>query len=257
MDIADCYRLLELNSTANLDELKTSYRRLARQLHPDVNPGNQRAHEQFIQVTRAYKYLLKVLLEKPIGRSQTSFPPTTSSSPTPRSSSADTKVSVRKQTKSPSPPYPNQSPQHTKSAQTTRRVQNKTRSPNKNRSQSQVTAQVNVKPPQPSSTVGSASSVLNQKLKRESYQQLQDLIKHKRFPRAIALVEALAQRLPQDQEVRQWQGIIYQRWGRQLIQERKPEQARAYLKKSLSTDPHNKSLWAEVERDFRQLEKIF
>jgi tetratricopeptide (TPR) repeat protein len=51
--------------------------------------------------------------------------------------------------------------------------------------------------------------------------------------------------------------IAYQRWGRYLIGEKQQDKARAYLKKALRTDPHNKSLWAEVERDFRRLEKIF
>ena len=111
--------------------------------------------------------------------------------------------------------------------------------------------------PQATTQPATAPSFTEQKLKYDAYQQLQELIQRKRFPRAVALVEALGQRLPQDLEVRQWRAIIYQRWGRQLIQEHRPEQARAYLRKALNTDPHNKSLWAEVERDFRQLETIF
>jgi len=95
------------------------------------------------------------------------------------------------------------------------------------------------------------------KLKVDSYRQLQDLIQGQRFPRAVALIEALAQRLPEDAEVRQWQAIIYQSWGRQLMRERKLNQARAYLKKALNTDPHNKSLWVEIEKDFKKLEMVF
>ena len=73
---------------------------------------------------------------------------------------------------------------------------------------------------------------------------------------AIAIIEALQARLPNDPEIRQWQAIIYQRWGRQLIEDRKLTQARAYLKKALKTDPHNKSLWTEIEGDFRRIEAI-
>lgn len=62
MDIADCYRLLQLTSRANIEDLKASYRRLARQWHPDTNPGDQLAHEKFIQVTEAYKTLQKLSL---------------------------------------------------------------------------------------------------------------------------------------------------------------------------------------------------
>lgn len=98
---------------------------------------------------------------------------------------------------------------------------------------------------------------LELQLKQNSYLQLQQLLKYQRFPRAIALVEGLAQRMPQDREVRQWQAIAYQRWGRKLIAEGQLDKARSYLKKALKTDPHNRALWIEVERDFRQLERVY
>lgn len=96
----------------------------------------------------------------------------------------------------------------------------------------------------------------DQKLKAQSYLQLQQFLKQQRFPRAIALVEGLSQRLPNDAEVRQWQAITYQRFGRYLVGNRQAEKARVYLKKALRTDPHNKSLWYEVERDFQRIEQI-
>ncbi|MFZ9738997.1 MAG: J domain-containing protein [Prochlorotrichaceae cyanobacterium] len=100
-------------------------------------------------------------------------------------------------------------------------------------------------------------SDMDRRLKQHSYDQLQLLLKAQRFPRAIALVEGLSQRLPQDKEVKQWQAITYQRWGRQLIQDRQYDKARVYLKKALKTDPHNRALWAEVEREFQRLEKVY
>lgn len=99
-------------------------------------------------------------------------------------------------------------------------------------------------------------SDVEKRLKWDSYEQLQLLLKERRFARSIALVEGLAQRIPQDPEVRQWQAIAYQRWGRYLVSDRQLEKARIYLKKALKTDPHNRSLWAEVERDFRRLEQM-
>ncbi|MEM1253215.1 MAG: J domain-containing protein [Cyanobacteria bacterium P01_H01_bin.21] len=94
-----------------------------------------------------------------------------------------------------------------------------------------------------------------QKLKRDSYRQLQTLLKQQKYPRAIALVEGLAQRITQDSEVRQWQAITYQRWGRQLISEGQLSKARIYLDKALKTDPLNKSLWVEINRDFQAMEQ--
>jgi tetratricopeptide (TPR) repeat protein len=99
-------------------------------------------------------------------------------------------------------------------------------------------------------------SDVEKQLKWESYRQLQQLLKECRFARAIALVEGLSQRIPQDPEVRQWQAIAYSRWGRHLVNERQLDKARIYLKKALRTDTHNRSLWAEVERDFRRIEKL-
>lgn len=100
-------------------------------------------------------------------------------------------------------------------------------------------------------------SKLEQKLKQDSYNQLQTLLKYRKFPRAIALVEGLAQRIPNDDEVRQWQAITYQRWGRQLINDGQFAKAQIYLKKALQTDPHNKSLHQEVNQDFQRLKQVF
>ncbi|MEM8804695.1 MAG: DnaJ domain-containing protein [Cyanobacteria bacterium P01_G01_bin.38] len=111
-----------------------------------------------------------------------------------------------------------------------------------------------VEPPSPVQ-VNPSLSELEQKLKQDSYRQLQDLLKKQKYPRAIALVEGLAQRIVQDPEVRQWQAITYQRWARQLITEGKLDKARVYLNKALKTDPMNKSLWVEISRDFQALER--
>lgn len=95
-----------------------------------------------------------------------------------------------------------------------------------------------------------------QQLKRSVYHQLQDLLKKQRYPRAIALVEALAQRLPGDREINQWQGIVYQQWARQLIQSRTFDQAEAYLVKASRIDPENRSLLADIEHDLRQIKRL-
>ncbi|MBE9117004.1 J domain-containing protein [Lusitaniella coriacea LEGE 07157] len=109
-------------------------------------------------------------------------------------------------------------------------------------------------------------SVAEKRLKFDSYKLLQQLLKEQRFARSVALVEGLAQRFPFDVEVRQWQAITYQQWGQQLIRDRgsdRPtaaralEKARIYLKKAAQTDPHNRSLWAKVERNFRELEQLY
>lgn len=125
------------------------------------------------------------------------------------------------------------------------------------------TASVNQKPPATKVTRKNTStyipplSAFEFQVKWNAYRELQKFWKHKRFTQAIALAETLTQKLPQDPEVRSWLASSYQRWGRQLIGDRQLETARIYLKKALKTDPHNRSLWSEVERDFRRMERIF
>jgi molecular chaperone DnaJ len=54
--VSDHYEVLGVSRDASQDEIKKSYRRLARQLHPDVNPSPDAA-ERFKLVTHAYDVL--------------------------------------------------------------------------------------------------------------------------------------------------------------------------------------------------------
>lgn len=54
------YQILGISRDATVDEIKKAYRRLARQYHPDVNPGNKAAEEQFKDINEAYDILSDV-----------------------------------------------------------------------------------------------------------------------------------------------------------------------------------------------------
>jgi molecular chaperone DnaJ len=54
----DYYEILSVTRTATEQEIKSSYRKLAMQYHPDRNPGNAGAEEKFKECTEAYSVLM-------------------------------------------------------------------------------------------------------------------------------------------------------------------------------------------------------
>jgi molecular chaperone DnaJ len=55
--VKDLYGTLGVSKNASQDEIKKAYRKLARQYHPDTNPGDAAAEERFKEVQTAYDVL--------------------------------------------------------------------------------------------------------------------------------------------------------------------------------------------------------
>jgi len=230
MNLAECYRILGLRSNATYEEIKSSYRQLARRYHPDLNPGSAQQAEQFIQVNAAYRQLMDLVQLTRMGDRPS--PPPAPPRPVPRSPHSSQPAA---------PPTATPSPAAAPNAQTQRSAA------------AQSGSGIRKRPPIQRSPDASPT---DHQLKEHVYGRLQQLLRQQRYPRAIALVEGLAQRLPNDLEVRQWLAIAYQRWGRHLVDLKQPEKARTYLNKALRIDPRNRTLWFEVDRDLRRLDSI-
>jgi curved DNA-binding protein len=57
MEYKDYYRSLGVNRNAGQDEIRSAFRNLARQHHPDANEGNKQAEEKFKEINEAYQVL--------------------------------------------------------------------------------------------------------------------------------------------------------------------------------------------------------
>ena len=69
----DFYKILGVSKSASQAEIKKAYRKLARDNHPDSNPGNQAAEERFKDVSEAYSVLSNEKKRKEYDEQRTLF----------------------------------------------------------------------------------------------------------------------------------------------------------------------------------------
>jgi len=57
MEFIDYYKVLGIDKNASDEDIKKAYRKLARKLHPDLNPNDKDAHQKFQQINEANEVL--------------------------------------------------------------------------------------------------------------------------------------------------------------------------------------------------------
>lgn len=57
MEFLDYYKILGVPKTASADDIKKAYRKLARKMHPDLNPNDKDAHRKFQEINEANEVL--------------------------------------------------------------------------------------------------------------------------------------------------------------------------------------------------------
>jgi tetratricopeptide (TPR) repeat protein len=241
MHPSECFRLLGLPRTANFEEIKLAYRRLARKYHPDVNQADLGAAEKFRLVQEAYQILkdlpkdAKGVVVSPLDRSaqnrsnqNRSDQNRTNRSTQSQSEQAAQRVRVRVEVKSEPPrSEPQRSPKRTE------------------KTAEQTTAK---------KTELSADPEL--KLKLDTINRVQDLLRQRKYLVAIPIVEAMRSRFPQAAEVIHWQAVVYQRQGCELLIAGRLREAEIYLNKAIAADPKNRELCFEVKRDLERLQLL-
>ena len=62
ISINEAYRILEITTSADSNEIKSAYKRLALKSHPEKNPNDPLAHQTFVKISEAFKQLSNKLI---------------------------------------------------------------------------------------------------------------------------------------------------------------------------------------------------
>ncbi len=107
-----------------------------------------------------------------------------------------------------------------------------------------IVVQVSSRPPQPDPSAQERT---------EGLHRIRQALRLQRFGEAIASAESLQRRFPDAEDVTHIAALAYYRYGNSLILLGQPDQARAYLYKARDTEPHNRELAFEIQRDLQRL----
>jgi len=214
MQQSECYRLLGLSRGASIEDIKLSYRRLARKYHPDLNQDDPTATDKFRLIQQAYQILKDVeagLIDRQVSYSSPKTSQTSTRATPNNPSSPKVKVEVK-----------SQPPSEYKSKDVRQKVDPIANDP-------------------------------ELRLKLDTLRRLQELLKQRKYVVAIAVAEGMRARFPKSTEVIHWQAVTYHRWGTELLLKAKFREAEIFLNKALVTDPSNRELAFEVKRDLDRI----
>jgi len=103
------------------------------------------------------------------------------------------------------------------------------------------------------STGSSSAEQPNPEGLKEGIARVKAAWRERKLPTAVAQAEALLKRFPNSGEAIHILALAYQRFGNHLIYEGRYQQAEAYLRKALATEPHTRELAFEIKRYLARL----
>ncbi len=222
MSQTECLIVLGLPYGTTFDQVKATYRQLARKYHPDANNGDHSHAEKFSQIQEAYE-VLKDVEDGLLARE--SAPQTSKSTEEKRKVKFNVQYTQPQQQQAKEPSLEEQFRQAMESVQ---------------RGEKRVT---------------SINDFKNSKLKGEHLVHLKNLLNQEKYLEAIVVGDAMAQRFLGDSDVMYWQAIAYQRYGSELFKMGSRSKAKGYLNKAFKLASEHPDLLAEIEPLLQSINK--
>lgn len=220
MSQTECYQLLGLPFGSEFEQVKATYRQLARKYHPDANNGDHSHAEKFSQIQEAYD----VLKDVADGLLPREAPP--------QSKAPEHKARVKFTIQNPQPQQQENQPsleeQFRQAMESVQRGERRVSSPTDNR---------------------------DIKLKKDRLVHLKNLLSLGKYLESVVVADAMAERFLGDSEIIYWQAIAYQRWGKALFKMGSLSKAKDYLNKAFKLASEHPDLLAEIEPLLEAIDK--
>ncbi len=106
-----------------------------------------------------------------------------------------------------------------------------------------------------SSSLDDAPSRAEKQAFAQAVRQIKERFVQKSYQEAVRAAEDLVRSYPRNAEATHVLALSYQWYGNVLLQQGDPPQAKVYLLRALDTEPHNRELAFEIQRDLSRINR--